>query len=540
MSSHAALAMSAPSAQGVDADGILRFLDALEDSPTQDPHSLMVLRHGHVIAQGWWAPYAAQRRHLLYSLSKSFTSAAAGIAIAEGLLQLDEPAISYFPEFDTDVTDARSRSILVRHLASMATGHTFDTLEQAQRADPVNLVRGFLMLPPERDPGTFFAYNQPATYTLAAIIQKRSGLSLVDYLRPRLLDPLGIGPVGWQQFPAGQNLGFSGLFATTDAIARLGQLYLQRGSWHGTQLLPAAWVEQASSRQVATTVPFPDDPSAGFDWRQGYGFQFWMSRHGYRGDGAFGQFCLILPEQDAVVAITSQTNDMQETLDAAWSELLPALSGAGTPSVEADGRLRARLETLRLPLPAEAARSLDPGSRPLRRPRAASSGTVASASGLDGRPTNANELGGRVASASERIETPSADPSLTPAWHNASFAPQGGTCAEQLSLHAVRVTRESTTWLLTLVDESGELTAVLEPDRWAVADAPTDLVPIAVAGGWLNSQTLHVDVAFIETPHRLQLTGDLSSHEFTAHWITAPLDLESAPLDDLQTPLPVG
>ena len=486
---HTPLPTSSPSAQGVDADGILRFLDALEDSPTQDPHSLMVLRHGQVIAHGWWAPYAAQRRHLLYSLSKSFTSAAAGIAIGEGLLRLDDPAISYFPEFDTDVTDARSRSILVRHLASMSTGHTFDTLAQAEQADPANLVRGFLMLPPERDPGTYFAYNQPATYTLAAIVQKQSGLSLADYVRPRLLDPLGIGPIGWQQYPPGQNLGFSGLFATTDAVARLGQLHLKRGSWHGSQLLPEEWVELASSQQIATTVPFPDDPSSGPDWRQGYGFQFWMSRHGYRGDGACGQFCLILPEQDAVITITSQTNDMQETLDIVWSELLPALSGVGAPSGDADDRLRARLEGLRLPLPAEAAV-----------------------------PAHLQ----------------------TDAWHHASFAPAGSSSQEQPSLRAVHVARESETWRITLVDDSGELSTVLTPGQWTIADAPTDLVPIAAAGGWSNPETLRFDVVFIETPHRLQLSCDITTHKFTAHWVTAPLHLESTPLSDLKTPVPLG
>lgn len=491
--SHAQLPSSSPSDQGVDADGILRFVDALENSPTQDPHSLMILRHGHLIAQGWWAPYSPQRRHLLYSLSKSFTSAAAGIAISEGLLDLDEPAISYFPELDADVTDERSRSILVRHLASMSTGHTFDTLQQAQQNDPLDVVRGFLMLPPERDPGTVFAYNQPATYTLATIIQKRSGLSLVDYLRPRLLDPLGIGQVGWQQYPAGRNVGFSGLFATTDAIARLGQLHLQRGNWHGEQLLPSDWVGQASSRQIDTPFPFPDDPSSGLDWQQGYGFQFWMARHGYRGDGAYGQFCIILPEQHAVVAITSQTDNMQETLDAAWRELLPAFS-TGAPSNDADDRLRARLDGVRLPPPA-----------------------VAVGSGNQ-------------------------DPAGQDAWHEASFSPAGGTCSAQPTLHTVRVRSESDTVRITLVDESGELSATLKTGDWDVEDAGPDaeVPPIAVAGGWSSQTLLQFDVVFIETPHRLQMSCDSSSHEFTARWVTAPLRLDSTPLSDLKTPLPLG
>jgi CubicO group peptidase (beta-lactamase class C family) len=484
--SHAQLPTSSPSDQGVDAGGILRFVDALENSPTQDPHSLMILRHGHVIAQGWWAPYSSQRRHLLYSLSKSFTSAAAGIAISEGLLDLDEPAISYFPELDADITDERSRSILVRHLASMSTGHTFDTLEQAQRNDPLDVVRGFLLLPPERDPGTVFAYNQPATYTLATIIQKRSGLSLVDYLRPRLLDPLGIGQVGWQQYPAGRNIGFSGLFATTDAIARLGQLHLQRGSWLGEQLLPADWVDQASSRQIDTPLPFPDDPTSGVGWQQGYGFQFWMARHGYRGDGAYGQFCVILPEQDAVVAITSQTDNMQETLDAIWRDLLPAFSASSIPSSDSDDALLARLDGLRVPLP--------------------------------------------VTNEQTRAAT----------WNDASFSPVGGTCAEQPSLHAVRIVRKSGAFMVTLADESGDLSGPFTVADWSIGDADAGSAPIAVAGGWVNDTVLHLDVVFFETPHRLRLSCDSTTREFTAHWVTAPLRLDSTPLSDLKTPSPLG
>ena len=177
-------------------------------------HRLMLLRNGHVVTEGWWAPYGPDRVHLLYSLSKSFTSTAAGFAVAEGLLDLDRTVLSYFPEFDADVTDERSRSILVRHVAAMASGHHTETIEQAMANDPAEPVRGFLMIPPEHEPGSWFAYNQPCTYALAAIVQRESGQRLVDYLRPRLFDPLGIGPVGWQQHPPGRDLGFTGLHAT--------------------------------------------------------------------------------------------------------------------------------------------------------------------------------------------------------------------------------------------------------------------------------------------------------------------------------------
>ena len=261
---------------------------------------------------------APERTRLLYSLSKSFTSTALGFALSEGLFDLDDPVVSHFPEFAADITDAGSRSITMRHVASMASGHNRDMIQEAIARDSQEPVRGFLLTPPDQPPGTLFAYSQPCTYTVASVIQRAAGIPLSEYLRPRLFDPLGIGDVGWLTWPPGREQGFSGLFARTEDIAKLGQLYLQRGRWDEAQLLPESYVAQATSRQIDTANQ-ENNP----DWRQGYGFQFWMSRHGYRGDGAFGQFCIVLPEQDAVVAITSGTDRMQAVLDAVWEHLLP-------------------------------------------------------------------------------------------------------------------------------------------------------------------------------------------------------------------------
>ena len=345
-----ALTRSAPSAQATDARGIIEFLDAIEATEATDaagiePHSIMLLRHGHVIAEGWWAPYRPEGVHHLYSLSKSFTSAAAGFAVAEGLLDLDAPVISYFPELDAEVTDPRSRAILVRHIASMSAGHTTEQWDRAMAADAGEPVRGFLLEPPDGTPGVTFAYSQSTTYTLGAIIQRAAGRSLLEYLRPRLFEPLEIGEAFWLQHPKGRDLAFAGLHATTEAVARLGQLYLQGGVWEGRRLLAPEWVAEATRAQVQNG----DGPASSSDWAQGYGFQFWMSRHGYRGDGAFGQFCVVLPEQDVVLAITAETADMQAVLDAAWTHLLPAFDRDG--SAEADAALNARLTGLRLPFP---------------------------------------------------------------------------------------------------------------------------------------------------------------------------------------------
>ena len=335
------LPRSTPSAQDVDARGILSFLDELDAAADVETHSLMLLRHGVVVAEGWWAPYGPDRPHLLYSLSKSFTSTALGFAVAEGLVRLDDTVLSHFPELDADITDTRARSILVRHVAAMASGHVDDMLDRAVQLDPTDLVRGFLLIPPDEEPGSVFAYNQPCTFSVAAIIQRAAGMPLSQYLRPRLFDPLGIGEVGWLTDGRGRELGFSGLHATTEAIAKLGQLYLQRGRWGERQLLDPAWVDEATRAHIDN--PQWENP----DWQQGYGFQFWMARHGYRGDGAYGQFCVVLPEQDAVLAVTGQSVDMQAVLDAAWKHLLPALGTGGDPGAETE--LAERLAVAELP-----------------------------------------------------------------------------------------------------------------------------------------------------------------------------------------------
>jgi CubicO group peptidase (beta-lactamase class C family) len=304
----------------VDVRGIDAFVAALEPLPGVETHSLMVVKGGHVVAERWWRPYGPDRPHLLYSLSKSFTSTALGLAVAEGLVDLDATVLSYFPEWDDRVTDERSRRMLVRHVAAMASGHADETIDEAVAKGDGDMVLGMLLMPPEHEPGSFFAYNQPCTNALSAIIRRVSDGTLTDFLRTRLFEPLEIGTYGWWVDRTGRELGFSGLHVTTESIAKVGQLYLEKGR----DLLPATWVEEATRAHIMTSQD-------GADWSQGYGFQFWRSRHGYRGDGAFGQFMLVLPESDAVVAMTAQSPDMGAVLDQVWTHLLPALTADGGP-----------------------------------------------------------------------------------------------------------------------------------------------------------------------------------------------------------------
>jgi hypothetical protein len=205
----------------------------------------------------------------------------------------------------------------------------------------------FLAQPVPFKPGTHFLYNTSATYMLSAAVQKATGETVLDYLKPRLFDPLGTKNPTWEKSPQGISTGGYGLSVRTEDIAKFGQLYLQKGKWNGKQLVPEAWAEAATARQTSNG----SNPKS--DWDQGYGYQFWRCRHGgYRGDGAFGQYCVVLPEQDAVIAITSGVRDMQAVLNLVWDKLLPALKSSTLPADEgAAKKLADMLKGLTLHLP---------------------------------------------------------------------------------------------------------------------------------------------------------------------------------------------
>ena len=452
------MSQGSPSSEGVNPAGVHAFLDVIEGSPLVEPHGLVLVRHGRIVATGAWHPFTADRPHALYSLTKMFTSTALGFAIQEGLLDLDDPVVGFLPECPAGSGDAKS--IRIRHLASMSTGHVKDTWLEALKVDRDEPVRGFLSLSPVCEPGSVFAYNQFATYTLATILQRVSGLGLRDYLWPRLFKPLGISFAAWQQYPPGR--GYTALYVTTEAIARLGELYLRRGSWQGRRLLSEAWVAEASRPHVSTAS------ESSPDWQQGYGFQFWMSRHGYRGEGAHGQMCLVLPEQDAVIAFTSTTQDMQFLLDKVWLHLLPAFDEAQGGGGDADRELAHRLARLYLP--------------------AVSSGPVA-------------------------LET-------------ATFAPADRSATGESSITGIELCAGPEDVQVVLKEGDSRLPVRLRPGlaEWTVCEPPGNggPVPVAASGGLVSRFELKFDVLFLETPHRLAVRCDLRSRLFEANWRPAP------------------
>ena len=335
----AGLPRSAPEAQGVSSAAILSFVESA-DKNVEWMNSFMFLRHGHVVAEGWWAPYGAEAPHSLYSLSKSFTSTAVGLAVAEGKLSVDDEVLKFFPEDAPAEPTNNLKAMRVSDLLRMSTGHQ----TEPPRTPSQPWTKTFLAHPVPNKPGTHFLYNTSGTYMLSAIVQKATGQTVLDYLRPRLFEPLGIEHPTWETSPQGITAGGYGLSIRTEDIARFGQLYLQKGKWQGKQLVPEAWVEAATTRQTSNG----SNPKS--DWDQGYGYQFWRCRHGaYRGDGAFGQYCIVLPEQDAVIVITSGVKDMQSVLNLVWDKLLPAMKPSPLPpDEEARKKLEQTLQRLAL------------------------------------------------------------------------------------------------------------------------------------------------------------------------------------------------
>jgi CubicO group peptidase (beta-lactamase class C family) len=458
------LPRSTPSAQGVDARGILAFLDAAEAAGI-DHHSLMLVKNGNVVAEGWWAPYGPDRVHLLYSLSKSFTATAIGIAIGEGRLSLDDLVTSFFPDQLPAEISPHLAAMRVRHLLAMASGHADDTITKIFTGGP-DLIANFLAIPPDAEPGTLFCYNQGCTMTLSAIISKLTGEKLVDYLRPRLFDPLGIKQATWLELPGGINQGFSGLHAVTESIAKLGQLHLQGGKWDGRQLVPEAFVAEARQYHVDNS-PASENP----DWQQGYGFQFWMCRHdAFRGDGAFGQFLVIVPAADALIVVTAQEGDMQRQADLFWEHLLPALSSGAEPDAGADGRLTERLATLTTPT-----------------------------------------LVANGASPPEPV----------------TFASVGEPASRFEDLTAVRVEPAPDGCRLVLVRGADECAVDVRAGEWiegAVPDAGQLLPPVMVTGGWTDEATFAADIVFVTAPHRLQVRGVVGeSPTVETSWMLPPL-----------------
>lgn len=294
-------------AEGASSEAVERFFRDTR-AKGQCIQGIAVWKNGKLMAEAAPAPYSVYDQGELYSLSKSFCSTAVGMLIDEGGLSLDERIADIFPT-KSGAADENLRRATVRDLLTMRTGHAACVMPAMARA--VDPVEAFFSQKTAFAPGTRFAYNTAATFMLSAAVQKRTGMTVLEYLEPRFFRPLGIRNVTWNRC-GGITEGGIGLHLSVDDIWRLGVLYLHKGVWEGKRLLSEAWVEDA-------TQPHADNSMNGTpDWCAGYGYQFWhnSAEHGgFRGDGAYGQLCMVFPDEDAVVAVRGIVPEMQEEVD---------------------------------------------------------------------------------------------------------------------------------------------------------------------------------------------------------------------------------
>ena len=289
--------------------------------------SVMVLQHGKVLYEKWMNGGEPQKPHVLNSVSKTFTSAAVGLAISEGLLSLEDKLVSFFPDDLPAEPSENLKKVTIHHLLTMNCGHDS---EPSRKDTTATWVKKFLAWPVEHEPGTYYCYNSMGTYMLSAIVQKVTGQKIVDYLQPRLFDPLGIEAPHWDESPQGINCGGWGLYLKTEDLSKMGQLLLQKGKWNGKQVLPEKYVTEATRAQVpcqpswvrADRIAESGLTPENSDWVQGYGYQVWRCRHhAYRADGAGGQYIIVIPEKDAVIINTADLQDMQAELNLLWYQI---------------------------------------------------------------------------------------------------------------------------------------------------------------------------------------------------------------------------
>ncbi len=338
------LPRSTPEQEGISSKGIIDFINAIDTGKTEI-HSFMFIRHGKVVAEGWWNPYGPDLKHIMYSASKTFTATAIGLAIAENRLKLTDKVVSFFPASLPDTISDYMKMMTVSDLLTMSTGIT----AEPRIGQNDEWVRSFLSRAPSVKPGTVFKYYNTATFMLSAIIQQVTGETLYDYLQPGIFKPLEIKGVDWDLNPQGINLGLMGLRLKTEDMGKFGQLLLQKGNWKGKQLIPEEWVREATSFKIKSEGGTEKTPPELNDWVQGYCYQMWRGRNNsVRLDGMAGQFVILLPDKDAIVVLTANAANTQKELDLVWNYLFPAIKDINplTSDPDANAELKKKLASL--------------------------------------------------------------------------------------------------------------------------------------------------------------------------------------------------
>lgn len=316
------LTRSTPEAEGVSTSQVIDFLNAI-DTGRVELHSFMFIRHGKVIAEGWWNPYGSDYKHIMFSASKTFTATAVGLAVSENRLKITDKVISFFPYSLPDSISDYMRALTVQNLLTMSVGQDPEPWVMGSDGD---WIRAFLKTAPVHKPGTVFKYNNAATFMLSAIVQQVTGQTVFDYLQTRIFKPLAIHGIDWDLSPQGINLGMIGLRLRTEDMAKFGELILLNGVWNGKQLISKEWIKEATSFKIQTSIPGSKDSVGQNDWGQGYCYQMWRGRNNtVRLDGLGGQFVVLIPDKDAIVVLTANAKNTQDELNLVHNYLIPGI-----------------------------------------------------------------------------------------------------------------------------------------------------------------------------------------------------------------------
>jgi len=317
------LPRSTPEEEGVPSGTIARFFQMIEKNG-YDVHGLMMIRHGKVIAEHWWAPYSPQYQHAMYSATKTFTAMAVGFAVQEGILNVNDKVISFFPDLLPETISPQLADLSVKHLLTMSVGHSSTFYSGSGESQ----IRSFLAAPFSHEPGRVWAYDITASHMMSRIITKVSGVTILEYLKTRLFDPLGIKDIVWEMDNDGCNMGNGGSHMKTSDMAKMGLFLLNKGSWNGQLLLDPTWIEEASSPHIyqKPDITTEEIRNAADDASVGYGYQIWIGRHNsFRAIGAMNQLIMVIPEYDFVVVCHSGFRD-ETGLNNLIYEMLPSMS----------------------------------------------------------------------------------------------------------------------------------------------------------------------------------------------------------------------
>lgn len=338
------LSVFPPEHMGISPVSILHFLERLEEYRLC-MHSFVLVRHGAIVSEGYWAPYTAQSQQRLYSASKSFVGMAVGLLVQDGYVRLDDPIIQYFPDKVIKQPHPYTEQMTIRNLLTMSTVHTRTATQIVPHPD---LIKAFFNVSPSHRPGTVFNYDTGATVVLSALVERCTRLPLLEYLRMKVLHKIGFSEEATCQKIGGVSHGGSGILCTAHDLAKFGLLCLQQGNWYGFQLVNKDYMRLATSKQIDTSFSQPGHGA------YGYGYQFWRTAHnGFACFGMGGQLAICLPEENLVLATTADTMENPGGVDlifhAFWDTIYQDLHSESLPEdPEASARLYEKISALRV------------------------------------------------------------------------------------------------------------------------------------------------------------------------------------------------